>query len=158
MKGSPAVIATLQAALPLEAHLNLQYRMDTRLLKYMGAKKIAGKIADFAGDEHCFLKKLTKQLLFIGDDQKGVANYSIQEIAEPATVTDMFTSALALEMAVCTHYEESIPVAVTERSDEDRNLMEHLVKWHHDHVRWLEKQLRLIEGLGGESEYLAEKL
>ena len=159
MTGSPEVIAGLAAALPGEAHLNLQYRLYTRLLKFMGVKKTAAKMSEYAGDAHGFLKSITKQLLFLSGENPSAVAYSVGTVAEPnpPTVTQLFTEALAAEMAICSGYEALIPMATAARDDETRNLAEHLVKFHHHHVRWIEKQIRLITAIG-EADYITDKL
>jgi bacterioferritin len=159
MIGDPAVIRTLQAAVPAEAHANIQYRAWSRLLKFMGADKTAKKVKEFGDATHKFLKMATDQLLFLSGDSPALPSFNISPITEPNpnTITQLFTEALAMEMKICAAYEQAIPVCVTALDDETRNIYEHFVKWHHDIVRWLEKQLRLIADLG-EPAYLAEKL
>ena len=158
MQGNVTVVQTLRAALPAEAHLNLQYRMDARLAKFQGYKKIAKKFSRFGDDTHYFLKRVTEQLLFLsGDGGEPTTEYTMPGIAEPPTVPAMFDAALAAERSICMAYENAIPVCVAALDDETRNLYEHLVKWHHDIVRWLEKQQRVIAEIGV-TNYLSEKL
>lgn len=158
MQGNPSVIKTLQAAMPAEAHLNLQYRMDQRLAHFMGYKKIAKDFEQFGDDAHTFLKKVSKQLLWLsGDGDVPTAEYAISKITEPGSIPDMCEAAQALETGICEAYEKAIQVCVAALDDETRNLYEHLIKWHHHHLRWLEKQARLVEDLGL-AQFLAEQL
>lgn len=159
MKGSPEVIQALQAALAAESHLNLQYRLDRESLKLAGVKKVAGKIEGFADDAHRFRSKVNRQLLFLAEGMTGAASYAVPPVVEQASVTELLRNELALNMAICAGYERGIPVATAALDDETRNLFEHLVKWHHGHVRWLEQQLRLIAGYaGGESDYITTQV
>ena len=153
MKGNSEVIETLAAALPLEAHLNLQYRRDWRNLKFRGLKKLARKVRGLGSDAHDWMKQVDDRLLFLGGDDA----YEIPAITDQPTVTAMFENELALEMAKLAPYEANIQICMKAFDDGSRNLFEHLVKWTQKHVAWLETQLSLIKYLG-ESEYLAEKL
>jgi len=159
MQGNTNVIQALRAALPLEAQINLQYRMNARLLKFQGVKKASCRFMGFADEAHDFLEAITDQLLFLSDEAgDATAAYQMAAVTNPLTVTEMLEEALALEMAVSTHYETSIPVCVASYDDETRNLFEHLIKWHHGIVRWLEKKLRNIATYGEEEVILAGKL
>lgn len=153
MKGNLDVIRALQAAAAQEAHLNLQYRLNARSLKFMGLKKLTCKMNKLGSGAHCFLKQVTDRVLFL----EGDPGYEIEPVVEQTSVTDLLKNALALEMAVVQPYEQNIQTAMKALDDSTRNLFEHLVKWHQHHVGWLEQQLRLIDGLG-EAEYMAEKL
>jgi bacterioferritin len=154
MNGKPQVIQALLAALAQEAHLNMQYRHDWRVAKFMGVKKIAGRLHDFGGDAHEWMKKVSDRILFLGGD----TSYAIAPVTDQATLTEIFQSELASEMAIVQPYEQAILTAMQALDDTSRNLFEHLLKWHQKHVGWLEQQLRLITALGGEAEYIAEKL
>jgi bacterioferritin len=151
--GNPKVVSDLQSALASEAHLNLQYRMYQRLLKFMGAKKLAPKMHKFGDDTHDWLKAVTDQVLFLG----GKPAYTILPVAPADTLTDILANALTAEMATVQPYEQAIETARLAFDDATRNLYEHLRKWHNGHIGWLMTQLNLIKGIG-EEEYLAEKL
>lgn len=153
MKGNLDVIRGLQAAAAQEAHLNLQYRLNARSLKFMGLKKLTCKMTKFGDGTHCFLKLVSDRILFL----EGDPGYAIAPVVEQTSVTDLLKNALAAEMAIVGPYEQAVQVAMKALDDTSRNLFEHLVKWHQKHVGWLEQQLRLVEGLG-EAEYMAEKL
>lgn len=154
MNGNPEVIGTLQSALASEAHLNLQYRHDWRIVKFMGVKKTSKKIDGLGSDAHRFMKKVADRVLFLGGD----TTYQVAAIVDQSTLTDIFRSELTLEMAIIQPYEAAVQIAMKALDDTTRNLFEHLLKWHQDHVAWLEQQLRLISMLGGEAEYIAERL
>lgn len=153
MKGNLDVIKGLQAAAAQEAHLNLQYRLNARSLKFMGLKKLTCKMKTFGDGAHCFLKKVTDRILFL----EGDPGYDAAPVVEQTSVTALLQNALALEMAIVAPYEQNIQTAMKALDDTTRNLFEHLLKWHQEHIGWLEQQLRLIDGLG-EAEYMAEKL
>lgn len=153
MKGNLDVIKSLQAAAAQEAHLNLQYRLNARSLKFMGLKKLTCKMKKFGDGAHWFLKKVIDRILFL----EGDPGYDAAAVVEQTSVTDLLKNALALEMAIVQPYEQNIQTAMKALDDTTRNLFEHLLKWHQYHIGWLEQQLRLIDGLG-EAEYMAEKL
>ena len=151
MTGNPQVITSLQAAAASEARLAMQYALDKRSLRFIGVKKTnAGSYSD---DAHCYFKKVTKRILLLGGDP----SYTIGDIKEQDTVTDLYANELAMEMAIVTPYEQAVQTAMKALDDTTRNLFEHLLKWHQQHVAWLEQQLRLIKTLG-ENEYIAEMM
>jgi bacterioferritin len=157
MQGSPDVIRTLQAAMAAEGHLNLQYRFDWRAVRFMGGKKIAKVLKRYGHDTHCFLRKVTDRLLFLDGD----VGYELAAVQKFGTLTEVLKTELALELAIVKPYEEAVQIAMKALDDTTRNLFEHLLKWHEQHVAWLEQQLALIEGFQentGEARYLAEKL
>lgn len=154
MTGNPEVIQALQAALVAEAHLNIQYRHDWRVVKFMGVKKTARKIHALGNDAHCFMKKVADRILFLGGDTA----YSVGQITDQPTLLAIFQNELMLEMAIVQPYEAAVQTAMKAFDDTTRNLFEHLLKWHQDSIAWLEQQIRLIGILGGEAEYIAEKL
>lgn len=153
MKGNPEVIAALEKACAAEAHLNLQYRQDWRSLKFVGVRKVARVTRAFGDDAHEFLKKVTDRLLFLG----GKPGYSIPPITEVGTFTEVLQNELALELGIVTPYEQAVQTAMRALDDTTRNLFEHLLKWHQEHIAWLEQQLRLVTALT-ESGYIAEKI
>ena len=154
MTGNPQVIATLQSALAAEARLNIQYRHDWRLVKFMGVRKVSCKLHGMGSDAHEWMKKIYDRILFLGGD----IGYTMGPITDQLTLTAIFQNELALEMAIVAPYEQNIQTAMAAFDDATRNLYEHLLKWHQKHIGWLEQQLRLIQIVGGEDEYIAEKM
>lgn len=158
MEGNLQVIETLKAAMVIEGHLNLQYRLDWRAVDLMGGKKIAKHLKHFGHDAHEWLRKVTDRLIFLGGDP----GYSIPAIVQASTLTETLQNELDLEMAAVKPYEEAVQIAMKALDDTTRNLFEHLLKWHENrHIMWLEQQLALIKGFDedtGEARYLAEKL
>ena len=160
MTGSQKVVADLKAALPLEANLNLSYRLYARLTHFQGIDKVSCKLEKFANHAHHFLKMVTKQLLFLTSEETNPASYTVPPINEPKppTLTQLFLDALSAETGIATIYDrKNIPTAVAEFDEETRHLWKDLLHWHRDHQRWLEKQLHLIDVLG-EADYISEKL
>lgn len=153
MKGSPEVIAALASALAEEAHLNMQYRKDWRVVRFMGAKKTARKLKRFGCDAHAWQKKVTDRLLLLG----GEPQFDMDPVTVQRNLTETFKNELALEMAILAPYEQAIQISMKAFDDGTRNLFEHLIKWHQGHVGYLEQQLTLIAGLS-EAGYIAEKL
>jgi bacterioferritin (cytochrome b1) len=150
MKGSPEVIRSLVAALPLEAHLNIQYRHDWRVVKYMGVKTTAKHLHGLGSDAHAFMKKVADRTLFLGGDTA----YSMAPVTNQATLTEIFANELALEMAIIVPYEQAIQVCMKALDDTSRNLFEHLLKWHQQSIGWIEQQQRRMAAMGGEAEYI----
>lgn len=154
MNGNPDVIRALQAALALEAQLNLKYRLDWRVLKFNGLRKLTGRFDQFGDDAHCWLEKVTDRILFLGGDP----SYAVAgALTRSPNLTEMIQADLALEMAIVEPYERAVQIAMAALDDTTRNLFEHLLKWHEKHVGKLEQMLRLIDGLT-EEEFIAEQL
>ena len=157
MTGNSEVVKALQAAAAAEARLNLQYRLDSRSLKFMGVKKVAKKAKKFGDDAHSFLKQVTDRVLFLG----GNPSYIAAVVTEAPTFTAVIENELALELGIVQPYEQAVQLAAKALDDTTRNLFEHLLKWHQKHIAWLERQVRLMAGFAqdtGESRYIAEKL
>lgn len=154
MNGNAKVIAALQAALALEAHLNIQYRHDWRVIKFQGVKKVASGVKDLGCAAHRFMKKVADRILYLG----GGTSYTVGAITDQQTLTEILQNELSLEMAIVAPYEQAVQTSMQALDDTTRNLFEHLLKWHQQNIAWLEQQIRLIETLGGEAEYIAEKL
>ena len=155
MKGSPEVIATLQAGLAAEAHLNIQCRQYQRSLKYMGLKKVAKRVKRIGDHAHCYQKCLSKRALLLG----GTIGLSMPSIEDgDRSLTKVLQNLLDLNLAIVEPYEKAVQVAMDAMDDTSRNLFEHLLKWHqNDDVCWLEQQLELIKSLG-ESDYITTKI
>lgn len=166
MVGNPSVVSNLRTALPLEAQLNLSYRLYARLVHFMGVNDVAPKLDSFGDDAHDAMKLVTKQLLFLTSDPTGkedagaeAVSYSI-DVASPdaPTFTGVLQAALAKEVSIARLYDdEFVPTAYEQRDEETRHVWKDLIHQHRKNQRWLEKQLRLVGGLS-ESEYIAEKL
>jgi bacterioferritin len=153
MKGDPKVIAGLQAALAQEATLQLQYQADARQLKSMGLDGLASKVCGFGTDSKCFLKKLMRRLLLF----RSPIGYSPDAVVDRSDITELLSGELALEMAIVNPYEQQIQVAQKAFDDTTRNLYEHLLKWHQEHVEWIEKQQAQLDKVG-ETDYFSEKM
>jgi bacterioferritin (cytochrome b1) len=151
MNGSPTVIATLVAGVAGESMLNLQYRLDARILRFVGVKKLAKKVNTFGDGCSDYRQMMTDRIKLLGGD----AGYSLSgAISEQESVTALFQKELAMEMALINPYEAAVATATKEADDTSRNLFEHILKWHQKQVRWIEEQLRLIAL--GESDYILE--
>jgi bacterioferritin (cytochrome b1) len=69
-------------------------------------------------------------------------------VLDSASVTAMMQRELGLEMGIVEPYEKAVVVAQQALDDTTRNLFEHLLKWHQEHVDHLERELGLITKLG----------
>ena len=153
MKGNKDVIAGLQAALALEATIQLQYQADARMLKAMGLKSLASKAAEYSTDSAAFLQKLMKRLLLFRES----IGYLSEAVEDRTDVTELLAGELDLEMAIVDPYEQNVQVAQKAYDDTTRNLYEHLLKWHQEHVKWIEREQALLETLGS-SDYIASRI
>jgi bacterioferritin len=153
MKGNPEVVAVLQSALALEATIHLQYGTDARCLREVGLKRNAKKAAEFGGDSGKFLGKVEDRVLFL----EGSVAYAPTPVMDSSSVTAMLQRELGLEMGIVEPYERAVVAAQQALDDTTRNLFEHLLKWHQEHVDHLERELGLITKLG-EAGYFAARM
>lgn len=153
MKGDKKVIAGLQAALALEATLQLQYHADARMLKAMGLKSLAHTASDYGEETEGFLDKLMKRLVLF---QSSIA-FSPDAVEDRSDVAELLAGEMALEMGIVDPYEQQVEVARLAYDDTTRNLYEHLLKWHQGHIATLEREQALLEKLG-EQEYVSARI
>lgn len=153
MKGAATVIANLQSILAAEYNLNLQYRLDTSSLKFLGVPKIAHKTKKFADRTHAFYMIVQDRLLVLG----ATPSVDVGKVAEETTVTSLFEGALKAEQALMALCIEGIEIAVKARDEATAEKLRHIEERHEKHDAWLEQQLTLIKNLS-EPMYLAEKL
>ena len=153
MTGDPKVIAALEAAYPLEAHMHLQYRKDRGNVKFKGLKKLRSKLGEFGDDTHDWMNKVQERILFLGGDDA----YQIPPLTSPNTLTAVFQNELALEMAAIQSYEALIAIA-TGVDATTVHKFQHYQMYHEQHAEWLERQLNLMLAVGGEEEYIQEKI
>ena len=144
MKGNPQVIAALKAAAGMEAHLALQLQLDSRSLRQTGLKSVAKDIKKFSCDARWFLKKVTDRILFL----EGDPSYDPDPIEQQSDVSSLISNALELEMQIVEPYERAVATATAALDDTTRNLFEHLLKWHQEHIAQLEQWRDQISTVG----------
>jgi bacterioferritin (cytochrome b1) len=158
--GDPKVITALQQALVFEAHMNMEYREYSRLLKFAGLD-LCKKFKEFGDQAHYWQKKVSALLLYRG----GPTGFTMPTVTSPGLgVEALFTEALNYEMAIAggpnSPYERSVEVSRAAYDDEVRNAFEHMLKvpcGHHKQIGWLKQQLNLMDAIGID-EYIAEHL
>jgi bacterioferritin len=153
MKGNPDVVDNLQAILAAEYHLNLQYRMDTKSLKFMGVPKVASKMSKYADRCHQFYQSVTNRLLVLGASPSA----EVGTIEEQDTLTKLLEEARDEENGLCKLGIAGIQTAVKAGDETTAEKLRHIEERHEKHVAWIEQQLTLIKNLG-ESDYIAEML
>lgn len=153
------VLSLLGDSVEMEVHLGLQYHVDRRFLKFKRFP-LHRKLSSFGEKVEEFTEQLMSQVLFLG----GIIQYESGTITsqDPSgspsdSVKGIFEQELLLEESICEKYEDFIITAMEAKNDEVRNLLEHLVKWHHSQVSWLRAQLDWIGDLGIK-DYIGAKL
>lgn len=155
MKGNEIVIANLMDAAAGEAHIALQLKLDARVMKAFGVKSVASKLGAMAGDSEDYLhKQIVRRLLALGSD----AQYDAGTITSGDPVSAILKNALALITDLATKYEGYCKQAWDVDDDETRNIYEHLIKWHNKSIVWLERQINLIDVVGGDAQYVSAKI
>jgi bacterioferritin (cytochrome b1) len=153
MQGNPDVLKALVSMLGMEAHLNIQYRHDWRVVHEIGAKGTAHKIKKLGKRAHEFMVILADRVL----DLDGETEYTVGAITEQSTLTEVFQNELKLEQGLATVGIANIQLAVANGDEATAEKLRHIEERHEDDAVWIERQLTLIGGMT-EGVYIAVHL
>ena len=142
-------------ALPLEAQLNIQCRHDKAVLKYLGIDKNIRKEIKHRGDQsHDFMFSLALRILQLGGD----TNYTVGAVVDVTTLGTLFDKHIELHTGLMTVYLSATKTCVTVSDETTAEKLRHIEERHESAVCWFEQQKGLIEMVGDEGTYLAEKM
>jgi bacterioferritin (cytochrome b1) len=160
MQVDPHIIALLQESLNMEASLALRY-----FAYQLDASRFGLSIADGLGKlgDQCevYEKELAGRILFL-ESTPTIA----PSPAQPAdSLTEMLESLRQAETAAIVRYAE-MTVAFWDLKDMPNfHYFQHLSKWHamgddgkQGHMSWIQKQQWQLQRVGGEAQYIAEKI
>lgn len=154
MQADPIIIADLQNTCQSMASLSGQYAVDVCQLKAMDLDWLACRVKKWKSCTDEQLEIFVKRLLYFGQDP----------IFQPASIfgfTDV-TSFLERTLAtVSVAFAQSCSArkqAWEIRADYVPDIYEHLVGCLEKQIFKIERELRLIKALGGESQYIAARL
>jgi bacterioferritin (cytochrome b1) len=154
MKGNDAVVKSLMTSATMEAELATQYHLDKRDLKFQGLDRLAKKFKCYGEDCEDFTKEIVDKVFLLG----GSPAYNAGNISEALSVTAIFQRALEKENAIILAFNDYYIVAVNAKDADTRNQYEHWIKDHtHEHIKWLERELDIIETMT-EAVYLQMEL
>jgi bacterioferritin len=154
MKGSPKVIAQLNAALKEELMAINQYFLHAEMCENWHYSKLADHVRKESIDEMKHAEALIERILFL-DGAPSMTEP--MKINVGSNVKDQLEGDLKLELEGVAMYNEAVKVAREEGDNASRELFERILKEEEGHVDWLEAQLHQIKELGYER-YLSQQI
>jgi bacterioferritin len=145
MKGSQAIIDSLNSVLTKELTAINQYFLHARMLQNWGLEKI-GKLEYAASiDEMKHADMVIKRVLFL----EGLPNLQkLDKLKIGQTVTEVIEADLEVEYSAVPHLKKCIQLAETEHDYVTRDLFLDILKSEEHHIDWLETQRDLIKSVG----------
>ena len=154
MKGSQKVIDALNAGLTVELTAINLYFINSKMCQNWGLNHLAKHFYDESIEEMQHANKVIDRVLFL-DGVPEIARYDVIKVGkDPET---QIRNSLELELKGQQHYNEAIRVAVEEKDNGSRELMELLLVETEHSIDWCEAQLDLIKFVGIER-YLAQRM
>ncbi len=154
MKGSPKVIAQLNAALKEELMAINQYFLHAEMCENWHYSKLADHVRKESIDEMKHAEALIERILFL-DGAPSMTDP--MKINIGSNVKDQLEGDLKLELEGVAMYNQAVKVAREEGDNASRELFERILKEEEGHVDWLEAQLHQIKELGYER-YLSQQI
>ena len=154
MKGSDRVIDALNAGLTVELTAINLYFINSKMCQNWGLNHLAKHFYDESIEEMIHAQKVIDRVLFL-DGVPEIAKYDLIKVGnDPET---QIRNSLELEMKGQRHYNEAIRIAIEEKDNGSRELMDELLRETEESVDWCEAQLDLIKLVGIER-YLAQRM
>ncbi len=154
MKGSPKVIAQLNAALKEELIAINQYFLHAEMCENWHYSKLADHVRKESIDEMKHAEALIERILFL-DGAPSMTEP--MKISVGSNVKEQLEGDLKLELEGVAMYNQAVKVAREEGDNASRELFERILKEEEGHVDWLEAQLHQIKELGYER-YLSQQI
>lgn len=154
MKGSPKVIAQLNAALKEELMAINQYFLHAEMCENWHYSKLADHVRKESIDEMKHAEALIERILFL-DGAPSMTEP--MKINIGSNVKDQLEGDLKLELEGVAMYNQAVKEAREEGDNASRELFERILKEEEGHVDWLEAQLHQIKELGYER-YLSQQI
>lgn len=154
MKGSPEVIAELNAALKGELIAINQYFLHASLCKKWGYQRLFKKIYDESIEEMQHAEKLIDRILFL--EGTPLMNEPFR-IAIGKDVREILENDLVLEREGLPELKSAIALCLTQADTGTRELLEHILVDAERHIQWLESQTSLMRQVGYEN-YCAQQI
>jgi bacterioferritin len=154
MKGSPKVIAQLNAALKEELVAINQYFLHAEMCENWHYSKLADHVRKESIDEMKHAEALIERILFLDG---APAMTEPMKINIGSNVKDQLEGDLKPELEGVAMYNQAVKVAREEGDNASRELFERILKEEEAHVDWLEAQLHQIKELGYER-YLSQQI
>lgn len=154
MKGSSRVIDALNAGLTVELTAINLYFINSKMCQNWGLNLLAKHFYDESIEEMIHAQKVIDRVLFL-DGTPEIARYDVIKVGKDAET--QIRNSLELELKGQVHYNKAIQVAIDEKDNGSRELMDELLRETEESVDWCEAQLDLIKMVGIER-YLAQRM
>ena len=152
MQGDAEIIELLNEQLTSELTAINQYFLHAKMQENWGYTLIAAHTRAESIDEMRHAETLTDRILFL----EGLPNYQrLLPLRIGQTISEQFTSDMAIEVEVVERLRRSIPLARSKGDVTTANIFEAILADEEHHIDYLETQLSLIEALG-EQLYLSQ--
>ena len=154
MKGDPKVIDALNGALTVELTAINQYFCQAKMCQNWGFLKLYHKHYHESLGEMKHAEKLIERIIFL-EGVPEIARYDVIRVG--TNVKEQFEYDLKLEMSGVKLYNQAIELAVKQKDNGTRELLDGILRESEEHVDWLETQLELIGAVGLQN-YLSEQM
>lgn len=154
MKGNPAVINELNAALSSELSAIAQYMVQAEMCANWGFNRLSALTKKRAIEEMKHAEGLIERILFL-DGTPGVAVALQPKIG--ASVQEHLQLDLADELDAVKQYNNSVAVCDKSGDAGSRELFEHMIQDEERHADFLESQLEVVRQIGIAG-YLTEQM
>jgi bacterioferritin len=154
MQGSAAVIEKLNELLTAELTAVNLYFLQAKMCENWGFKRLAEAARRESIDEMRDAEALIDRILYLG----GTPNLQrLNAVGIGETVPEQLELGLEQERTAIAAYNEGIELAVAERDNGTREILEGILRGEEEHLDWIEAQFDLIRQVGVEN-YLAQQI
>lgn len=145
MKGSKAIIESLNSVLTKELTAINQYFLHARMLQNWGLEKIGKLEYEASIDEMKHADMVIKRILFL----EGLPNLQkLDKLKIGQNLTEIIDADLEVEYSAVPHLKKCIQLAEKEHDYATRDLFLTILKSEEHHIDWLETQKDLIKSVG----------
>lgn len=145
MKGSKAIIDSLNSVLTKELTAINQYFLHSRMLQNWGLEKIGKLEYEASIDEMKHADMVIKRILFL----EGLPNLQkLDKLKIGQNVSEVIEADLEVEYSAVPHLKKCIQLAEKEFDYATRDLFLSILKSEEHHIDWLETQRDLIKAIG----------
>jgi bacterioferritin len=145
MKGSEKIIETLNRLLADELTAINQYMVHSEMCANWGYEKLHKAVEARAITEMRHAEKLIARILFL----EGIPTVSqLNKIHVGAKVENQLQNDLKAEEDAVQAYNAGVRLAVEEKDNGTREMLEAILKDEEDHLDWLEAQRDQVEQMG----------
>lgn len=145
MKGSDKVIEVLGDVLAAELTAINQYFIHSRMNENWGYKKLSSHMKKESIEEMGHADNVIQRILFL-DGVPDLQRY--MKITVGKNVEEMMKLDLELEFKAIERLNNGIKIAIEEKDNGSRELLEKILIDEEEHIDWIEAQLTIIKDIG----------